>query len=108
MLLRDALWMQNVPEVLLREEELIPSLISGILCTWLLSGTPRGGVSGETGVCSLEGETRAVGKAGPAETQGSTVLCSPCGHSPGGRPGRGGGGGDGGVTAPSSSHLGSL
>lgn len=48
MLLRGALWMQNIPEVLLREEELIPSLISGFCAPGsALRDTPGRGGGGD-------------------------------------------------------------
>lgn len=70
--------MRNVPEALLRGEALIPSLISGILCTWLLlSATPWGGCRGRPESAVWKERPEQWEKLGPAETLGSTVPCSP-------------------------------
>lgn len=75
MLLRDALWIQNGPAVLLREEDLIPSLLNGILCKChqchpplasALRDSPAGAVGQELAVCKERPE--AVGKVGPGRS----------------------------------------
>lgn len=106
MLPRDALWMQNVPEVLLREEELILSLINGILCTWLLlSGPP---VRGDRSLQSGRRDQNNGKNRAQRRPRGRALFCSPHGWSPVGRPSQGGHSRDGGVKAPSSSHSGSF